>query len=278
MPITHFKSLCFRLTLFSSISCILPIACLPSSYPDFGLCPSISLALYSLFTPICSERLHPSELLRHPGTSLARSPQKVDAEPHSFSEDNTAEEREPIALHYHDSRHSIELRGSPNRHQITSPLSALPTIWPVHGRISSHFGKRPCPFPGKPRFHQGVDIAADKGEPVSAAAEGNVVSCGWYGGYGKSITLNHGSGYVTRYAHLKKIYVRAGQPVKKGEKIGTVGSTGRSTGPHLHYEVRFQGNPVDPERFLPAGSTDSLLCKGALSDDEHQPSPKGAGR
>ena len=123
-----------------------------------------------------------------------------------------------------------------------------------------------------------MDIAADKEEPVFATAEGITVSCGWQGGYGKSITLDHGSGYVTRYAHLNKIYVRAGQPIKKGEKIGTVGSTGRSTGPHLHYEVRFHGNPIDPEKYLPIRFTDSKLCKGAIFNDEHQPSPKGAGR
>ena len=278
MPITHFKSLCFRLTLFSSISCILPIACLPSSYPDFGLCPSISLALYSLFTPICSDRLHPSELLLHPYTSLSGSPQKVDAEPHSLSEDKAAEEREPIALHSHDLQSTMARLNSPDGYQITSPLASIPSIWPVQGRISSHFGKRPCPFSGKPQFHQGVDIAADKGEPVFASAGGTVVSCDWHGGYGKSITLDHGSGYVTRYAHLKKIYVRAGQPIKKGEKIGTVGSTGKSTGPHLHYEVRFQENPIDPERFLPGRIPDSHLCKGAVFNDEHQPAPKGTGR
>ena len=217
-----------------------------------GLFPSISLGVYFFPTPIFNDCLiHPSELLRHPGTSLAGSILKVYAEPHSISEDKATEEREPIALHSIDSRYPIELWDSPDRYQMTSPLSALPSIWPVQGRISSHFGKRPCPFSGKPQFHQGVDIAANKGEPVSAAAEGTVVSCGWHGGYGKSITLDHGSGYVTRYAHLKKICVGAGQSIKKGQNIGTVGSTGWSTGPHLHYEVRFQGNPIDPERYLP---------------------------
>ena len=118
--------------------------------------------------------------------------------------------------------------------------------WPVTGTITSPFGWRSNPFGGSPEFHQGLDIAAPSGTTVTAAAGGTVIMAQWYGGYGNYILIDHGGGYSTGYGHLSAIYVSNGQSVKRGQAIGAVGSTGASTGPHLHFEVRIDGKPVDP--------------------------------
>ncbi len=118
--------------------------------------------------------------------------------------------------------------------------------WPVTGTITSPFGWRPNPFGGSPEFHQGLDIAAPTGTTVTAAAGGTVIMAQWYGGYGNYILIDHGGGYSTGYGHLSAIYVSNGQTVTRGQAIGAVGSTGQSTGPHLHFEVRINGKPVDP--------------------------------
>jgi murein DD-endopeptidase MepM/ murein hydrolase activator NlpD len=118
--------------------------------------------------------------------------------------------------------------------------------WPVTGTITSPFGWRSNPFGGAPEFHQGLDIAAPTGTTVTAAASGTVIMAQWYGGYGNYILIDHGGGYSTGYGHLSAIYVSDGQKVERGQAIGAVGSTGESTGPHLHFEVRIDGKPVDP--------------------------------
>ncbi len=118
--------------------------------------------------------------------------------------------------------------------------------WPVTGTITSPFGWRSNPFGGSPEFHQGLDIAAPTGTAVTAAAGGTVIMAQWYGGYGNYVLIDHGGGYSTGYGHLSAIYVSNGQSVKRGQAIGAVGSTGASTGPHLHFEVRIDGKPVDP--------------------------------
>jgi len=116
--------------------------------------------------------------------------------------------------------------------------------WPVVGAVTSPFGAR---WGG---FHPGIDIAAGYGTPVDAAAPGRVVRAGWYGGYGNCVDIDHGDGVVTRYGHLSRIAVEEGEQVIKGQLVGYVGSTGFATGPHLHFEVRINGNPVNPESFL----------------------------
>jgi len=122
--------------------------------------------------------------------------------------------------------------------------------WPVTGTITSPFGMRPNPFGGGAEFHQGLDIAAPMGTTVTAAASGVVLSAGWYGGYGNYILIDHGGGMSTGYGHLSQIFVSSGQQVQKGQAIGAVGSTGMSTGPHLHFEVRIGGKPTDPAAYL----------------------------
>jgi murein DD-endopeptidase MepM/ murein hydrolase activator NlpD len=118
--------------------------------------------------------------------------------------------------------------------------------WPVHGTITSPFGWRSNPFGGAPELHQGLDIAAPSGTTVTAAAGGTIIMAQWYGGYGNYILIDHGGGYSTGYGHLSAIYVANGQTIQRGQAIGAVGSTGNSTGPHLHFEVRVNGKPVDP--------------------------------
>lgn len=119
---------------------------------------------------------------------------------------------------------------------------------------TSGYGMRKDPFNNRPAFHGGVDFGAYRDAPIVATADGVVKFVGRNGGYGKTVEIDHGHGFVTRYAHLNKTYVKRGARVKKGEKIGGMGSTGRSTATHLHYEVFFQGHDYDPDNFLKAGS------------------------
>jgi murein DD-endopeptidase MepM/ murein hydrolase activator NlpD len=139
--------------------------------------------------------------------------------------------------------------------QLTRTLGAVPVRKPILGDVdlSSSFGVRSDPFGRGPAMHSGVDFRAGHGEPVRATANGKVVTAGWNGGYGKMVEIDHGNGYSTRYAHLSDISVKLGQSVRTGQTIGSVGSTGRSTGPHLHYETRIDDRPVDPQKFLRAG-------------------------
>ncbi len=129
-------------------------------------------------------------------------------------------------------------------------LLATPSILPARGWLTSRFGYRSDPFTGKPTMHSGLDIAAMHGTPVVAASSGIVSYVGYEAGYGKIVTIDHGYGVSTRYAHNSELFVKVGQKVKRREKIAAVGSTGRSSGPHLHYEVRVEGVPVDPENYI----------------------------
>jgi murein DD-endopeptidase MepM/ murein hydrolase activator NlpD len=128
--------------------------------------------------------------------------------------------------------------------------NAIPAIWPVHGRLSAGFGQRMDPFSGEKAFHPGIDIADAVGTDVVATGDGLVIEAEPDAGYGRSILIDHGDGITTRYAHLSRIFVVVGEQVKQGEIIGAIGVSGRTTGPHLHYEVRIHGTPVNPGRFL----------------------------
>ncbi|MBY0381984.1 MAG: M23 family metallopeptidase [Xanthobacteraceae bacterium] len=134
-------------------------------------------------------------------------------------------------------------------------LAMVPYRKPVIGEVefTSGFGIRTDPFLGRPAMHTGLDFRASTGDPVRATANGVVSSAGWAGGYGRMVEINHGNGLATRYGHLSQINVKVGDVIKIGQVIGEVGSTGRSTGPHLHYETRIDGEAVDPQRFLRAG-------------------------
>jgi murein DD-endopeptidase MepM/ murein hydrolase activator NlpD len=128
--------------------------------------------------------------------------------------------------------------------------NAAPTLWPVEGRITGSFGERQDPFNGEGAFHSGVDISAPYGEAVLAPAEGVVAFADFMGAYGRAIVLDHGRGISTRFGHLANFAVIGGQHVGRGDTIGYVGLSGRSTGPHLHYEVRINDTPVNPYKYL----------------------------
>lgn len=129
-------------------------------------------------------------------------------------------------------------------------LDATPSIWPLEGWVSSPFGWRTSPFTGRREYHKGIDISCPKGTPIYAPAKGTINFTGMDGGYGRSIRIGHGANLSTRYAHLNRSAVKKGQVVTRGELIGYAGNTGRSTGPHLHYEVRLGGVPVSPLRYI----------------------------
>ena len=129
-------------------------------------------------------------------------------------------------------------------------VSSAPNLWPVEGQITGSFGERIDPFNGEGAFHSGVDISASVGSPVIAPADGIVTFADFQSGYGRAITIDHGHGISTRYGHLSSFAVTAGQYIQRGDTIGYVGLSGRSTGPHLHYEVRINDVPVNPYKYL----------------------------
>ncbi len=139
--------------------------------------------------------------------------------------------------------------------QYSQTLVSVPVRKPVSGEVdmSSPFGMRMDPFLGRPAIHTGIDLRGETGEPARATATGKVTIAGREGGYGNMVEIDHGNGLATRYGHLSEIDVKVGQFVRIGEVIGKIGSTGRSTGPHLHYETRVNGEAVDPQKFLRAG-------------------------
>jgi murein DD-endopeptidase MepM/ murein hydrolase activator NlpD len=139
--------------------------------------------------------------------------------------------------------------------RLNRTLALVPYRKPVVGEVefTSGFGVRSDPFLGRPAMHTGLDFRASMGDPVRATANGKVASSGWAGGYGRMVEIDHGNGLSTRYGHLSEISVKVGDTIKIGQVIGAVGSTGRSTGPHLHYETRIDGEAVDPQKFLRAG-------------------------
>lgn len=150
----------------------------------------------------------------------------------------------------------VEIENQLRTIQATSIPANMPTIWSHEGKINNEFGFRRSPFGGRTyEFHSGLDIDGERGDIVVAAAGGTVSEAGWKGGYGQMIEIDHGNGLFTRYGHLSRIEVEAGTPVSRGQLMGFVGSTGRSTGPHLHYELRLGEKPINPRRFLPPEPT-----------------------
>ena len=129
-------------------------------------------------------------------------------------------------------------------------IFSTPSIWPTRGWISSGFGYRVSPFTGRRQFHEGIDIASNYGSIVRAPGDGTVTYVGRKRGYGRVLEINHGNGYVTRYAHNARILVKRGKKVKRGDPVAKVGSSGLTTGPHLHYEVRYKGRLVNPIKYI----------------------------
>jgi murein DD-endopeptidase MepM/ murein hydrolase activator NlpD len=131
-----------------------------------------------------------------------------------------------------------------------SLYASTPSIWPVRGWVTSPFGPRTSPFTGIPTFHEGIDIAAQTGTPIIAPADGVVIKAEFSTGYGNMVEISHGYGIKTVFGHNSRLNVKAGQQVRRGDVISYVGDTGSSTGPHLHYEVRLNGLPVNPVKYL----------------------------
>jgi murein DD-endopeptidase MepM/ murein hydrolase activator NlpD len=131
-----------------------------------------------------------------------------------------------------------------------SLYASTPLLWPVRGWVNSPFGNRISPFTGKIQFHEGIDIAAETGTPVVAPADGVVIKAGFEAGYGNVVELSHGYGLKTVFGHNSRLNVKAGQHVKRGDVLSYSGNSGSSTGPHLHYEVRVNGLPINPMRYL----------------------------
>ena len=131
-----------------------------------------------------------------------------------------------------------------------SMFACTPSIWPTKGWVSSRFGYRISPFTNEKEFHSGLDISSRMGTPIISPSDGVVASIGKSYGYGNTIIINHGYGLKTKYAHLDKSLVKKGEAVKRGQQIALMGNSGRSTGPHLHYEVQLKGVPVNPLRYI----------------------------
>ncbi len=166
-----------------------------------------------------------------------------DADPDTF--------RSGVSLIAGEVEHFGALRRVALRLPLTRPIPSAP--------ITSRFGMRLDPFLGTPAMHTGVDFRAPVGYPARATADGTVTMAGYNGGYGNMVEVDHGNGITTRYGHLSKIEVKVGQVVSKGTVLGRTGSTGRSTGPHLHYEVRVDGDAIDPMKYIKAGSEIAAL-------------------
>jgi murein DD-endopeptidase MepM/ murein hydrolase activator NlpD len=145
-------------------------------------------------------------------------------------------------------------------------LADAPSLWPVVGPITSSFGEREDPFNGEGAFHAGIDISSTFGQPVRAAADGVVIAAGLASGYGREILVDHGNGMQTLYGHLSGFAVTSGEQVKRGQIIGYVGTSGRSTGPHLHYEVRIRNSPVNPHKYLRETMDQLASSGGAFSN------------
>ena len=175
-------------------------------------------------------------------------------EQHTPTTADLSEALEMIEERLSTRRSSIDLLAETMRREFPGAASyasdsaphTTPSIWPAAGYVSSPYGLR---FDGT-EFHQGIDIAADMGAPIVATADGVVTAAGWNGGYGNMVDVDHGGGIVTRYGHASALAVTVGQQVRRGEVIAYVGSTGHSTGPHVHYEVRVDGQPVNPAGYL----------------------------
>ncbi len=145
---------------------------------------------------------------------------------------------------------TIEVDLSESEEKLAAFFDTIPTLLPTVGRVSDNFGYRKDPFTKRKTYHDGIDIGADTGTSIKAAASGTVTLAERYSGYGKCVIIDHGRGITTLYGHASTLLVKEGQKVKKGDVIAKVGSTGRSTGPHLHFEVRVYGTAVDPMQYL----------------------------
>jgi len=185
------------------------------------------------------------------GESHSKTSRSDDRTERTFVDDISVLKDKLDELIDEKSHHNQDISGlQQTEEKLKKYIITIPTLWPASGRVSSSFGQREDPFNNSERFHSGIDIAADYGSAINAAAEGTVITSGTLPGYGKAVIVSHGNGLTTLYGHISSAVAKEGQKVKKGELIARVGSTGRSTGPHLHFEVRINDTPVDPLKYL----------------------------
>jgi len=213
---------------------------------------SVATGIYKAFTSP-SSTLFGSDLL-----TVSAAPAKAHkAQPHSINYERP-DESNAFAINSGgpaadaNSIDDAEIEQQLRAIQSTSNAAFIPAMWAHTGKITNEFGFRRNPFGGRTyEFHAGMDINGERGDMVVAPANGTVIHAGWKGGYGNLVEIDHGNGLTTRYGHLSKIEVREGDVVSRGQLMAYVGSTGRSTGPHLHYELRINDKPINPRRFLP---------------------------
>ncbi len=154
------------------------------------------------------------------------------------------------SIEEYDLLRNANLSSHSHRYSRSWLVNTRPAIWPVEGRLQGHFGSRTDPFSGEGAFHRGVDITAPIGTPIRAAADGIILAAQFMSGYGRLVVIDHGNGVQTYYAHMSRFAVVPGQEIRQGEVIGAVGTSGRSTAPHLHYEVRIRGSAENPIRYM----------------------------
>jgi len=147
-------------------------------------------------------------------------------------------------------KEAISYKQEQDKERMLRMLESIPSIWPTSGPLTSGFGMRVHPIYGYERYHSGIDISAIYGSPIYSTAFGRVTYAGYYSGYGNTVMVDHGNGMQTLYGHCSSLDVQQGQTVRKGQIIARIGSTGVSTGPHVHYEVQLAGTPTDPEPYL----------------------------
>jgi murein DD-endopeptidase MepM/ murein hydrolase activator NlpD len=198
----------------------------------------VQMASLQLYAKEVSAAYGIKQKLEGPG-DIAAEGKLVPSFAESLEDYNFLLSAEKLALTAHHTR------------RLQPELKATPSLWPVEGRLMDGFAQRTDPFSGEGAFHKGVDICAPTGTTVRSAADGVVVLAEPVsGGYGRLVIVDHGGGVETYYAHLSRITVHTGQEVHRGDLVGAVGSSGRTTAPHLHYEVRIDGTPRNPQRFL----------------------------
>ncbi|NOT48913.1 MAG: M23 family metallopeptidase [Acidobacteria bacterium] len=217
---------------------------------------------YSGLTQISSIASRNSHLLQNQISNAPANPESFDYSRPGDSDDFTANSGGPFDSDEAEAD-DAEMERQLKAIQSGGNAANLPTIWAHLGKINNEFGFRRNPFGGRTyEFHAGMDIDGERGDMVVAPANGVVTEAGWKGGYGQMIEIDHGNGLKTRYGHLSKIEVAAGDTLTRGQIIAAIGSTGRSTGPHLHYELRLNDRPINPRRFLPPEPTELTKIPG----------------
>jgi murein DD-endopeptidase MepM/ murein hydrolase activator NlpD len=213
-------------------------------------CAGIAIFSIGAFAPFLSRvlELNSQTAYAHNQSSAVRGFFPVNKEMQRYGEGGPDITEAPAASQFDVRIRNLEKSFRDSEH--------TPSIYPVVGKINDDFGTRDNPFGGSSsEFHAGLDIDGNKGDLVVAPAKGIVSKASYQGGYGNLIEIDHGNGLTTRYGHLSEIGVEIGQEVARGQEIGKVGSTGRSTGPHLHYEVRIDGEAVNPRSYLPVDAS-----------------------